>query len=116
MNRPAGPTAPARPLQYLTCEVVQTTDELTVLEWLASTRAAQHAAALAEAQQLLDWARQHHGAEQGPAEEGGAWDHDLQVQAEADGWHSVALTLTCRPDIAEACLAAFGADGADDSD
>lgn len=96
------------PLQYLTCEVVDTTDGITVLEWLASTRSAQHASALAEAQRVLDWARQHFGRSHGPAEDGGDWDHDLQVQVEADGWHTVALTLTGREHVAQACLAEFG--------
>ena len=95
-------------LQYLTCEVVDTTDGVTVLEWLASTRATQHAAALAEAQQILDWARRRYGALQGPAEDGGEWDHDLQVQDEADGWHTVALTLTASERVAQACLRQFG--------
>jgi len=96
-------------LQYLTCEVVDTTDGITVLEWLASTRSAQHAAALAEAQRLLDWAWRHFGHSHGPAEDGGDWNHDLQVQAEADGWHTVALTITGSERFAQACLAEFGA-------
>ncbi len=100
------------PLQYLTCEVVDTTDRITVLEWLASTppaQSARHDAALAEAQLLLDWAWRHFGASHGPAEDGGDWNHDLQVQVEPDGWHTLALTLTGSEHFAQACLAAFGA-------
>ncbi len=94
-------------LRWLSCEVVDTTDGLTVLEWLASTPAAGQAEALAEAQQVLDWAWQHFGDRHGPAEDGGHWNHDLQVQQEADGWHSLALTLTGSPEFAQACLATF---------
>lgn len=95
-------------LRTLTCDVAETTDGLVVLEWLASTRADRHAQALAEARQLLDWAWREYGHVQGAAEDGGAWQHDLQVQVEAGGWHAVALTLTCHPEIAQACLAEFG--------
>lgn len=99
-------------MQWLTCEVVDTTDGVTVLEWLASTPAEQQAPALAEAQRIVDWAWHHFGDRHGPAEDGGEWNHDLQVQREADGWHSVALTLTGSERFAQACLARFG-DGGD---
>ncbi len=102
-------TLTAGDMRYLTCELVDTTDGTTVLEWLASTRAERHPAALAEAQALLDWAWTHFGSRHGPAEDGGAWNHDLQVQVDADGWHTVALTFTCDDDFTQACLAAFGA-------
>lgn len=95
-------------MQWLTCEVVDTTDGVTVLEWLASTPAAQHPLALAEAQRILDWAWREFGDRHGCAEDGGEWNHDLQVQREADGWHGVALTLTGSEHFAQACLAAFG--------
>jgi len=94
-------------MQWLTCEVVDTTDGVTVLEWLASTPAAQHPQALAEAQHLMDWAWRHFGDRHGPAEDGGEWDHDLQVLREADGWCSIALTLSGSERFAQACLAAW---------
>jgi hypothetical protein len=100
-------------MRWLTCERVDTTDGVAVLEWLASTPEAQHDQALAEARRIVDWAWRHFGDRHGPAEDGGEWDHNLQVQREADGWHAVALTLTGSERFAQACLAEFGA-AADD--
>ena len=81
-------------MKYLTAQLSETTDGVTTLELMASTAAPHHAAALAEVQQVLDWSWRQFPHTHGPADEGHDWDHDLQVQAEADGWHTVTLTLT----------------------
>lgn len=86
------------------------TDGITTLEAVATTRAAQHAAVMAEARQVLDWAARHFPNGPGPVEEGLDWDHDLAVTEEAGGWFAVALTLTGSPAFVEALLAAFGPD------
>ena len=81
-------------LRFLTIDVSDNDEGIVTIEALASTAAAQHASALAEAQQVLDWAWQAFPHTHGPADDGGQWDHDLQVDIEPDGWHSIALTLT----------------------
>lgn len=95
------------PLQYLTFDLSDAGDDIAILEAMASTRAEHHAAVLAEAQQLLDWAWRHHPHSHGPLDDGGEWDHDLQVHREDEHWHTVTLTLTARPHVAQALLAAF---------
>ena len=77
------------------------------IEALASTSAAQHAAVLAEAQQVLDWAWRAFPHTHGPADDGGEWDHDLQVGVEGGGWHAVTLTLTGTAEFARDFAAMF---------
>ena len=101
-------------LQFLSFDVSDNDEGVVTIEALASTSAAGHAAALAEAQQVLDWAWREFPHTHGPADEGGEWDHDLQVGAEGEGWHAVTLTLTGTPEFAQAFAAAFG-DAADDA-
>ena len=69
-------------LHYLTFDVSDNDEGVVTIEALASTAAAQHAAVLAEAQQVLDWAWRAFPHTHGPADEGGEWDHDLQVGVE----------------------------------
>jgi hypothetical protein len=95
-------------LHYLDFETSEGDDGVTTLDALASTDAAQHAAALAEAQQVLQWAWQQFPQGHGPVDEGMDWDHELQVSEEAGGWHTVSLTLTGSPRFVEAFAAAFG--------
>ena len=102
-------------LRILTVDVSDNDEGVVTIEALASTSAERHAAALAEAQQVLDWAWRMFPHTHGPADEGGEWDHDLQVGAEGDGWHAVTLTLTGTPEFALAFTAAFD-DGADGND
>ena len=94
-------------LRILTVDVSDNDEGVVTIEALASTSAAHYAAALAEAQQLLDWAWRAFPHTHGPADEGGEWDHDLQAGAEADGWHAVTLTLTGTPEFAQAFAAEF---------
>jgi len=95
-------------LRLLTVDVSDNDEGVVTIEALASTSAAQHAAALAEAHQVLDWAWRTFPHTHGPADEGGEWDHDLQAGAEAGGWHAVTLTLTGTPEFARAFDAQFG--------
>jgi len=96
-------------LRILTVDVSDNDEGVVTIEALASTSAAGHAAALEEAQQVLDWAWQAFPHTHGPADEGGEWDHDLQAGTETDGWHAVTLTLTGTPEFAQAFEARFGA-------
>ena len=95
-------------LQFLSFDVSDNDEGVVTIEALASTSAAQHAAVLAEAQQVLDWAWRAFAHTHGPADEGGEWDHDLQVGVEGDGWHAVTLTLTGTAEFAREFGAAFG--------
>ena len=95
-------------MHYLTFDLTESTDGVTTLDAMASTAAGQHAAVMAEAQQVLDWAWRHFAHTHGPVDEGMDWDHDLQVSVEEGGrWHTVTLTLTGSPRFVEAFLAAF---------
>ena len=95
------------PLQYLSFDVSDNDEGVVTIEALASTAFAQHAAVLAEAHEVLDWAWRAFPHTHGPADEGGEWDHDLQAGVEGDGWHAVTLTLTGTPEFAVAFEAAF---------
>jgi len=97
-------------LRYLTLDLSDNDEGITTIEALASTSAAQHLDALAEAQQVLDWAWRTFPHTHGPADDGGQWDHDLQVGVEGDGWHAVTLTLTGTSEFAAEFGAAFDDD------
>ena len=94
--------------QYLTFDLSDNDEGITTIEALASTAAAQHPAVMAEVQQVLDWAWRAFPHTHGPADDGGQWDHDLQVGVEGDGWHAVTLTLTGSAQFAREFTAAFG--------
>lgn len=95
-------------MDYLNFDLSEGADGVTTLEAMASTAAAQHAAVLAEVEQVLEWARQHFPHGHGPVEDGQDWDHDLQVNLHDAPWHAVNLTLTGSPRFVAAFLAAFG--------
>jgi len=95
-------------MDYLNFDLIEGADGVTTLEAMASTAAAQHPAVLAEAAQVLEWARQHFPNSHGPVEDGHDWDHDLQVHLDDAPWHAVNLTLTGSPRFVEAFRAAFG--------
>ena len=95
-------------MRYLLFELGEGDDGVTTLEAAASTRADQHAAVMAEVQQVLDWAWREFPDSHGPAEDGMDWDHDLQVSVEDGGWHAVALTLTGSARFVEAFGVVFG--------
>ncbi len=99
-------------MNYLSFEQADIGDGFAVLEAMASTMAAQHAAVMAEVQAVLDWAWRTYPDTHGPVDDGMHWDHDLQVVIEAGGWHRVTLTLTGSTRFVDGVLAAF----ADDAD
>jgi hypothetical protein len=96
------------PLQYLTVDLSDNDEGVMTIEALASTSAVQHAAAMAEVQQVLDWAWHAYPHTHGPADDGGEWDHDLQVGVEGEGWHAVTLTITGTAEFAREFTARFG--------
>ncbi len=95
-------------MKYLGFELSEGDEGVATLEAMASTQAEHHSAVLAEAQQVLDWARQRFPHTHGPVEEGNDWHDDLQVQAEQGGWFTVTLTLVASPRFAEAFFETFG--------
>lgn len=103
-------------LRYLNFDVSDNADGVTTLDAMASTGAGEHAAVLAEAQQVLDWAWAQFPHSHGAADDGMDWDHDLQVQTDDAGeggsggrWRTVTLTLTGSARFVQAFFAAFGA-------
>ncbi len=97
-----------RAMRYLQFDFSDNGDGVVTLEALASTAAAQHAAVMAEVQQVLDWAWREFPHTHGAAEDGMDWDHDLQVGVEGDGWHAVTLTLSASERFAHDFQQAFG--------
>ena len=95
-------------MRYLTFDLSDDAEGVTTLDAMASTTAEQHVAVMAEVKQVLDWAWQRFPHTHGPADEGMDWDHDLQVNAEAGGWHTVTLTLTGSRRFVEEFFEAFG--------
>jgi hypothetical protein len=95
-------------MRYLTFDLSEGDEGVTTLEAMATTSAEQHAAVMAEVQQVLGWAWQRFPRTHGPADDGSDWDHDLQVSVEGGRWHAVTLTLTGSPQFVEAFLAHFG--------
>lgn len=95
-------------MDYLTFALDEVDDGVATLEAMASTRAAQHAAVMAEVQQVLDWAWRQFSDSHGPIDVGMHWDHDLQATWEAGGWQTVTSTLTGTGQFVEEFIAAFG--------
>ena len=95
-------------MRYLSFDCSQDTDGVTTLESMASTPAHQHAAVIAEAQQVLDWAWRQFPDTHGTRDDGMDWDHDLQVTVEDGAWHAVTLTLTGSARFVEAFGLRFG--------
>ena len=100
-------------MHYLVFDISDAGEGLTTIEAMASTAAAEHAAVMAEAQQLLAWAWLHFPHSHGSTDDGADWDHDLQVGIEDGTWHAVTLTLTATAPFAEQFLAAFGGPSGD---
>lgn len=94
-------------MRHLTFDLTDSSDDILTLEAMASTREAEHAAVMAEVEQVLAWAQAEFGGRQGPVEDGNTWDHELLVQHEAGGWITVTLTFSALPEFAEAFQAVF---------
>lgn len=95
-------------MNYLSFDLSEGSDGIATLEAMAATSAEEHAAVMAEIQQVLDWAWQRFPQTNGPVEDGMDWDHDLQIGAEDGDWHAVTLTLSGSANFVEAFLADFG--------
>lgn len=96
------------PIRLLTIDLSDGSDDVQTIEAMASTREAQHSAVMAEVDHLLAWARREFPDQQGPVEEGHAWDDELLIQKESDGWITVTLTLSASAEFAEAFMGIFG--------
>ena len=81
------------PLHYLIFDASDDGADTGTWEAMASVRAADLPAVLAEVQQVLAAAGRHSPGPRGPLDEGGAWDADTQIDADGE-WHTVTLTLT----------------------
>jgi hypothetical protein len=118
------------PLRWLDFEISEGDDGTTTLDALTSVRPADRDALAADIVRVLDWAHTRYPGVQGPVEEGGDWDFDLQLVESAAGatlhydasarrlvWHgdaaappriTVALTVSGTPAFCDALQAAFG--------
>jgi len=94
-------------VNYLGFDLSEGAEGVTTLEAMASTTAAQHAAVMAEVQQVMDWAWRHFPDSHGPLDDGRDWDHELQLTQEDGHWHTVTLTLTGSARFVEAFLEFF---------
>ena len=95
-------------MRYLTFDFGEGAEGLTILEALASTPAADHAAVMDEVRQVMDWAWRNFPHSHGSTDDGADWYHDLQVTLEDGGWHAVTLTLTASARFVDGFLAEFG--------
>lgn len=96
-------------LQYLIFDASDDGEGTGSWEAMASVRAADLPAVLAEVQTVLDAAARNAPGPRGPLDEGGLWDAELQQQREGGGdWTSVTLTLTGPWDWGEALLGHAG--------
>lgn len=98
-------------LRYLSFELSEDTDGVCTLDAEACTAPQDAAAVQAEVQQVLDWARRHFGADEGPIEDGHDWHHALHTRTEPGrdhDWHTVALTISASPAFADAFMARYG--------
>lgn len=95
-------------MNFLVFALAAAGDGVHVLEAMASTRAEQHPAVMAEVTQVLDWAWQHFADAHGPLEDGMDWHHDLQVVAEDGGWQTLSLTIGASDRFIHAFQQAFG--------
>ena len=95
-------------LQYLIFDPSDDGEGTGTWDAMASVRAAQVPDVLAEVRAVLHWAEAHAPGPRGLLDEGGTWDADEQVQADAaDGWTTVTLTLTGPWEWGEALVAHF---------
>lgn len=101
-------------MRYLTFHLTDSSDDILTLEAMASTREAEHAAVMAEVEQVLAWAQAEFGGRQGPVEDENTWDYELLVQHEDGGWVTVTLTFSASAEFAEAFQVAFRGDDKED--
>lgn len=76
---------------------------------MASVWPAQRDALQAEVAMVLDWAKSEFPDGQGPLDDGGEWDHDVQGVHEA-GRYTLTLTISGTPAFGAAWRTQFGGD------
>ena len=103
-------------LHYLDFDYSEDEDGNGCFDALADTPAKRHPAVLAEVALVLDWAQAAFAGQHGALEDGGIWDHDLQVlpggasaAAEAERY-SVSLSLSGTPAFCAALRERFRLD------
>lgn len=116
-DNPAMPSSAPTSLQWLSFEASDCDDGIATFDAEAAVRAgAPELAALeAEVAAVLAWAHAHLPGVPGPLDEGAAWDVAVQRHDGADGWVTVALTLSGGSAVAEVFRAAYAADGGGDA-
>jgi hypothetical protein len=103
-------------LNYLDFDYSEDEDGNGCFDALADTPAERHPAVLAEVALVLDWAQAAFAGQHGALDEGGSWDHDLQVlpgessAAAAAGRCSVSLSLSGTPAFCAALRERFSLD------
>ena len=95
-------------LHYLIFDASDDGEGTGTWEAMASVRAADVPAVMAEVQAMLTGAEQTSPSPRGPLDDGGAWDADQQVQTDGN-WTTVTLTLTGPWEWGEALVARFSA-------
>ena len=103
-------------LHYLDFDYSEDENGNGCFDALADTLAERHPAVLAEVALVLGWAQAAFAGQHGALDEGGAWDHDLQVlpggasAALAAGRYSVSLSLSGTPAFCAALRQRFSLD------
>lgn len=103
-------------LRYLDFDFSEDEDGNGCFDALADTPAERHVAVMAEVKLVLDWAQAAFAGQQGALDDGGAWDHNLQVlsgeanAALAAGRCSVSLSLSGTPAFCAALRQRFHLD------
>ena len=98
------------PLQYLIFDASDDGQGNGSWEAMASVRAPQLPAVLAEVQRVLARAEAHKPGPRGPLDDGDAWDADQYIQTDGE-WTTVTLTLVGPWAWGEALLAECAPDG-----
>lgn len=94
-------------LQYLIFDASDDGEGTGTWEAMASVRAADLPAVLAEAQAVLAAAERRAHGPRGPLDEDGVWDADVQQHSDGD-WTTVTLTITGPWEWGEALVASLG--------
>lgn len=91
------------PLHQLIFDATDNADGTGSWEAMASVRARQLPAVMAEVEAVLALAEHASPGPRGPLDDGGVWDAEVQTQAEGE-WTAVTLTITGPWDWGEALL------------
>lgn len=89
-------------LSYLVFDRSEDTEGTVTLDAMASVAPPQVPEVQAETDAVLAWLQGQFGGVRGPVDEGGAWDADLQVQADGPDRVMFTLTLALAADVAQA--------------